>query len=335
MALPMLCTRFVSPEFKLSDPAASPHVRLVSAYFNNSLRSRCFTHWTGALESGQGFCMGRGMFWWCNGGARAVTDADAYAAADYVADLVAALPVAPDGLPGAAEKRAWQAAIDAELMAAAWHPRRMAYWQAQDGHEEEEEDGARPAAAVTVLRLGEVLVVDGALDAADVARLAALADSVAYLGLHACPEALAVLGRALRRRAQLPGLAVCASPPLATLGHSRARAVHQDGALVGGEVSVLAYLDDAGGGGGQITFFPTLDDEDAPPPPPVTVAPRAGRLVVFGVYLSHEVAAPRGVKRLAGCEARWWRHVPATTPLPLAGQPIAMRTRSKRMHDTG
>lgn len=410
--IPCLTLRFseVCVQLRGGHPDAISYCSVVGGHFNTDIvKTGRFFGMSCLRESAQQYCVYLGGLFGPIG-----TDTTRWS-----------IPTAPppppaDGLRSrkAKKKREWQAAIDRELTVATWHPMRPAFAAALYENEEGTTNTVEAAAAATatVLRLGEVMVVDNALSPAEVAQLAALADQVPHLGLHECPEALCLLRGALRR-AKLAAIADAVCGPAATLGRSRERAIHQDGSLVGGELSVVAFLDNQPADSGHITFFPTFSfDVLAPPPPlpppplpplppppnspptpsqrvlqlpladnddavvaatavavstsiaasitasivlarkrkkmkeiwveyrcrrrqkkkkaalptptptpaitppmpqtlpdefvvrqdpPFSVASRQGRMVVFSVCLPHKVAAPQGVKRIAGCEAQW------------------------------
>lgn len=117
--LPLVCLQFHDVRIQLSDPAAAAHCQWVVAYLQNPMRLELAGNsWYCDLQSGShSLCICGGL------GGLCTSDKTTSFVARYSAKR---LQAAPDWRPAA--KRKWHAKIDAELMAAAWHPKRMAYW---------------------------------------------------------------------------------------------------------------------------------------------------------------------------------------------------------------
>lgn len=307
--LPTGCMRFVEVVMTIADATARAYCSVVWA--TCAYCDKVFRSWSGTLRGGRSWYVYRGC----------ISDSP------FVVDEEYDAPTRPfpraDFVPWAekvARKRTWRAAVDAELFAAALHPTRMANWI------EDCDDAAATKPSVLRLLGGEVLMVDGALKDEELERLATLADPMlqAPPGLHPCPMVQEVLQRALRR-ACIGSLDVCGE--LAMLGRSRKRKIHIDAPLQGGDVSLLLFLDNVDGGRVCFEAPPSpallLQGDAEPPPSPMPlhkqgargrletcVASRAGRLLVFGVYVPHRVeeTAADTPKRIVGCEARF-RHV--------------------------
>lgn len=191
-----------------------------------------------------------------------------------------------------------------ELMAAAWHPRRLREWCLEHDDEfaktasevvsrtrpEDDDEDAPPVVFEAFLTREECSSVAAMI----VAGVAEVRDTSPRLVCDAGGAVRAAVQERLRERSGLPWR-VCGDR-VAFGDSSAGMHAHRDEPLQGGTRTLLVYLDDVEAGGGGCTVF---EDGD------VHIQPVAGRAVLFGVRRMHAVTPCRSAgrpKRVLACE---------------------------------
>ena len=116
--VPLISLQYHKVCVQLSDPAVATHCQMVIAYLQKPLRCELvYNSWYCEFHSGSTLCISGGM-----AGVLGSKDTASFVARTNARPLPASIDWR------IAAKREWHTKIDAELMAVAWHPKRMAYW---------------------------------------------------------------------------------------------------------------------------------------------------------------------------------------------------------------